>query len=167
MSGKVQNVQPVEALPVGLVSWYAPGKRPVALVTYWMAMIGGPLPRIRLSWPGRRDACSLFWPGGDFILNLPDPQTLPLLRKLASQGRLCFDIENDLGQLATKGTMVCAPRLSQYPSQLECRNGKVDNDPFLPEVSGEVVLLHLGSTELQVHSALDLCEVNPFRLPAD
>lgn len=165
MGEPFRNVQqPVEALPAGLISWYAPGNRPVALVTYWMAMVGGTVPRVRASWPGRRDARSLFWPGGDFVLNIPDEKCLPLIRKLVSLGRLCLDLENDLGQVATQGEMVRAPRLVQCTSQLECCSGKVDSNAFEPEVTGEVVLLHLGPTDLSVHAELDLSDVNPFRL---
>jgi flavin reductase (DIM6/NTAB) family NADH-FMN oxidoreductase RutF len=163
MEKSYRNWQPVQALPAGLITWYAPGGRPVALVTYWMAMIGGESPRVRASWPGRRDPRSLFWPGGDFILNIPDEKSLPLIRKMVSQGCLCLDVENDLGEVATSGSTVCAPRLARCPCQLECCGGRVENITAEPEVSGHIVLLHLGATEMQVQSGLDLQEINPFR----
>ncbi len=164
MGESYRNWKPVEGLPAGLISWYAPGGRPVALVTYWLAMIGGDAPRVRASWPGRRDSRSLFWPGGDFVLNIPGEKSLPMIRKLVSQGRVCLDVENDLGIISTDGSIVRAPLLTTCPAQIECRNGRIDEEPVEPEVFGDVVLIHRGGTSLPVCSGLDLCKIDPFRL---
>jgi flavin reductase (DIM6/NTAB) family NADH-FMN oxidoreductase RutF len=167
MGKSYRNWKPVEGLPAGLISWYAPGGRAVALVTYWLAMIGGERPSVRASWPGRRDSRSLFWPGGDFVLNIPGEKSLPMIRKLAAQGRVCLDVENDLGMIPAEGEVVRAPRLTIYPAQIECCSGRIDEEPVEPEVYGDVVLIHRGGISQPASSGLDLCMFNPFWLPSD
>lgn len=163
MGTSCRNRQPVEGLPVGLVSWYAPGERAVALVTYWVAMIGGEVPRLRASWPGRRDPRSLFWTGGDFVLNIPSEKSLPAIRQLARLGRVCLDVEDDLGVFPAEGELVHAPRMSNCPVQIECCRGCVDQGPVEPEVFGHVLLMHRGEICLPVGAGLDVAELDPFR----
>ena len=59
---------PVAWRPAGLISWYGPDGKPLVLVTSWIALVGGSLPRLRTAWCGRFDSDSCYWPGGDFIL---------------------------------------------------------------------------------------------------
>mgnify|MGYP002398004014 CR=1 FL=1 len=163
MSMRWRDRYPVGGLPAGLLSWYAPGQRPVALVTFWMAMIGGEQSRLRAAWPGRRDPRSLFWSGGDFVLNVPDGQDLTLIRGLVDRGILCFDIEQDLGMLAAPASQVEAPRLRHCPVQIECARGRVDTEPHEPEVTGEVIVMHCKDTATGMTASPDLDALQPFR----
>ena len=148
--------QPIEGLPAGLLSWFAPGDMPVVLVTHWVALIGGKSPRLRASWPGRRDPRSLFWPGGDFILHLLSEENLRELGRLAGAGRLCFDAEGDLGLVASPAAVVKAPLFRQFPAQLECCHGKIEGAAAEPEVAGEVLWVHTGAGEIDVGGGMDL-----------
>jgi hypothetical protein len=159
-----RNWKPVDGLPAGLISWFAPGGRTVAMVTYWLAMVGGTHPRVRASWPGRRGDCSLFWPGGDFVLNIPDKKNLQRVSKFVGQGMTCLDIERDLGITPVGGALVQAPRLSTCPVQIECRNGSIDQNLFEPQVLGDPVLMHHAGTLLPVRAGLDVSELLPFSL---
>src|SRR6056297_988629 len=123
-----RDKKPIEGLPAGLISWFSPGDKPVVLVTFWVALIGGDLPRVRASWPGRRDPRSLFWPGGDFILHFLTDENLAEVGRLAGSGRLCFDAEADLGLVASPSAAVRAPLYRQFPMQLECCSGKIETD---------------------------------------
>lgn len=161
-----RNWKPVEGLPAGLISWFAPGGRTVAVVTCWLAMVGGTEPRLRASWPGRRDACALFWPGGDFVLNIPDKKSLQMVSRFVRQGMICLDVERDLRITPLAGMLVQAPRLSTCPVQVECRNGSIDQSLFEPQILGAAVLMHRAGTVLPVEAGLDVGELDPFSLPS-
>jgi len=144
------------------MTWYAPGQKAVALVTYWMAMIAGEPPRLRAAWPGRRDPRSLFWPGGDFVLNVPGDTDLQLILRLVGRGRVCFDVELDLAMPITPASVVFAPRLAHCPVQMECRGGLVDAELAEPEVAGEVALLHCNGNVIDVVTEPDFTKLKPF-----
>ena len=160
-----RNRKAVEGLPAGLISWFTPEGRAVAMVTYWLAMVGGAEPRVRASWPVRRDTCSSFWTGGDFVLNIPEGESLPMISRFTGQGIFCLDIERDLGVTPTDGDLVQAPRIPTCPVQIECKSGSIDQDFFEPQVFGSAVLMHRGGTSLPVDTGLDICELAPFYLP--
>ena len=128
-------------------------------------MIAGEPPRLRAAWPGRRDPRSLFWPGGDFVLNVPGDHDLQLLLRLVGSGRVCFDVEQDLAMPIAPASVVSAPRLAQWPVQLECRGGRVDSQPAEPEVAGEVALLHCNGNVVDVGTQLDFAKLMPFGVP--
>lgn len=157
-----REISPVGWLPAGLVSWYTPGGQPVAMVVGWMALICGPDPRLRVAWPGRRDALARFWPGGDFVLNVPGADCLARLYPLVDAGTRCLPLLEDLGLVVRPGSKVKAPRLWGCPLQFECQDGCVASDLFEPEVVGRVVLLHRNDTQFDPSQVPDLCAINPF-----
>ncbi len=129
-------------------------------------MVGGEIPRLRAAWPGRRDPRSLFWSGGDLVLNIPTGRDLQLVHALVDTGRLCFDIEQDLGLPVLAAVAVEAPRLESCPVQLECRRGQVDTSPVEPEVSAEILLLHRGGEIVDMAADLNLAALQPLRVPS-
>lgn len=165
MPKRLRDRVPVGGTPAGLISWYAPGQKAIALVTTWMALVSGEPPRLRAAWPGRRDPRSLFWPGGDFVLNVPGDRDLQLILKLVGSGRVCFDVEQDLGIPVMSASAVSAPRLVQCPVQLECCRGRVDTEPVEPEVTGMVSHLHCGGEIVDLAGGADLVKLKPFSLP--
>ncbi|HKL25136.1 MAG TPA: hypothetical protein VJ910_02785 [Desulfuromonadales bacterium] len=158
-----RDKKPIEGLPAGLISWFSPGDKPVVLVTFWVALIGGDLPRVRASWPGRRDPRSLFWPGGDFILHFLTDENLAEVGRLAGSGRLCFDAEADLGLVASPSAAVRAPLYRQFPMQLECCSGKIETDAQDPEIAGKVLRVHCATSEIDCAAEMDLHGLGLFR----
>jgi len=153
---------PVSWFPAGLISWYAPGAVPVALVTSWIALIGGDEPRIRTAWHGRHTPLSRLWTGGDFVFNVPSEPDLKTIRDLMKQGKLCLDVATDLQQTCIEGTSAAAPRLTACPVQLECVGGSLSDSGYDHELQGEVLLLHRGGQSIAVDEVTDLCAIQPL-----
>lgn len=153
---------PVAWLPAGLISWYAPGGLSVALVTSWVALIGGHRPRIRTAWHGRHDALSRFWAGGDFVLNVPHEKCLGKIREVMAEGKLCLNAETDLGLECVSGLAALAPRLLDCAVQIECVAGKLFDTGFEAELGGDVVRLHRGHMIVDPFEIPDLCVVQPL-----
>ncbi|MDH3999458.1 MAG: hypothetical protein OET90_11555 [Desulfuromonadales bacterium] len=153
---------PVSWLPAGLVSWYAPDGAPLVLVMSWLSLIGGERPRVRASWHGRQDALSRFWPGGDFVLNLPDQNLLGEVQRKMRSGLLCFrsDELSDCPHLDSLS--VRAPRLSQCPTQIECCNGVLLDDGGEPELGGVAVTVHRLGATLSPQDIPELCAIRPL-----
>lgn len=153
---------PVSWLPAGLISWFAPDGSPVALVTSWMALIGGNDPRIRTAWHGRQDALSRFWAGGDFVLNVPDETALVRIHERMRQGELCFHADKLFSSSIVTGLSATAPRLTGCLVQIECRNGVLLNDGFEPELSGVVMKVHRNGTALSPDDVPEICAIRPL-----
>jgi hypothetical protein len=115
----LEKKAPIQWLPAGLISWYAAEGFPVALVTSWIALVGGEGPRLRTAWHGRHDALSSNWLGGDFILNVPHERCLVEIRKSISKGQLCLKVDEELGLNCSSGVAAMAPRLIDCAVQIE------------------------------------------------
>ncbi len=148
---------PVSWLPAGLISWFAPDGSPVALVTSWMALIGGDTPRLRMAWHGRHDSLSRFWAGGDFILNVPDETALVEIHGRMQQGLLCFKADGFFGYSSVSDLTARAPRLTGCPVQIECCNGVLIGDGFEPELSGDLVKIHRHGNVLSPGDVPEIC----------
>jgi len=163
MVDKEYEIRPVVAwLPAGLISWYAPGEPPLAMVTSWVALIGGDNPRIRMAWHGRDKDLSQGWTGGDFVFNVPSESGLQAIRDLMAQGKFCLDVDADLQQEYARGVTAAAPRLTDCAVQLECVGGILSDSDYDSELSGEVVHLHRGSVSMAVAEIEDLCAMQPL-----
>lgn len=166
MSEKSHEIfAPVAWLPAGLISWYAPGGAPVALVTSWVALIGGMNPRMRTAWHGNQDAASRFWAGGDFVYNIPDEASLREIRRMIQYGQLCLHAENDLKYDCMSGIASVAPRLINCRVQIECVNGKLIDSGGEIELCGDVVRLHRDQVVIVPGQIPDLCAIEPLGLP--
>lgn len=154
--------QPVAWLPAGLITWQAPGARTYALATGWMALVGGKTPRLRAAWPGQRDPASRFWPGGPFVLNIPDSRSLKKVGQLLDQGRACLDVAGDLEMTVHPAARVPVPCLDGCSLYFECLDGRILRDNFEPEVAGEVVLLRRDGVLLDPRDVPELCAISPF-----
>lgn len=143
--------------PAGLISWYAPDDIPYALVTSWVALIGGDAPCIITAWHGQYNALSRVWKGGDFVFNVPSEQGLQAIRDLMAQGKLCLDVCADLRQACVIGLVAAAPRLTGCSVQLECIGGTLSDSEYDTELRGEVVYLHRGPVSMAAADIKDLC----------
>jgi flavin reductase (DIM6/NTAB) family NADH-FMN oxidoreductase RutF len=156
---------PVAWLPAGLVSWYAAGGMPVVLVTSWVALVGGKAPKMRTAWHGGQDSMSRFWPGGDFVYNVPDDECLAKIHAVMRKGRLCLDPEKDLSFQCATGLISVAPRLLDCRVQIECINGNlVASSGVELELCGDVVRLHRDKVVLDPDEVPDLCAIEPLSL---
>lgn len=153
---------PIAWLPAGLISWYAADGLAVALVTSWVALVGGDRPRIRTAWHGRHDPLSRFWAGGDFVLNVPYDCGLSEIRKVMCRGKLCLSAEVDLGQTCASGVAVAAPRLLDCAVQIECVGGKLVDAGFDVELCGDVVRVHRDKVVIDPVDIPDLCAIHPL-----
>ncbi len=153
---------PIAWLPAGLISWYAPGGVPLALVTSWIALIGGRRPRIRTVWHGRHDPLSGIWMGGDFVVNIPYESCLAKVREVLCQGKICLNSEAELGLTFAMGVAAVAPRLLECEVQIECISGKLVDAGFDTELSGDVVRVHRGSAVIDPADIPDLCAMQPL-----
>jgi flavin reductase (DIM6/NTAB) family NADH-FMN oxidoreductase RutF len=153
---------PVAWLPAGLISWYAPDGAPVALVTSWIALIGGQRPRIRTAWHGRHDPLSRFWASGDFILNVPYGGSLDKIREVMLNGKLCLQVETDLGYSWSPGIASVAPRLLDCAVQIECVGGRLVDTGFDAELCGDVMRLHRCQVVIDPVDVPDLCAIHPL-----
>ncbi len=153
---------PVAWLPAGLISWYGAGGMSVALVTAWVALVGGARPRLRTAWHGRSEALSRFWAGGDFIFNVPHESDLVRIREAMSQGKLCLNAELDLGYVCASGVAVVAPRLLDCAVQIECVGGRLINACFESDLCGDVVCMHRGEVVINPADIPDLCAIHPL-----
>jgi flavin reductase (DIM6/NTAB) family NADH-FMN oxidoreductase RutF len=145
-----------------LISWYASKAIPVALVTSWVALVGGEQPRIRTAWHGRHNSLSRLWTGGDFVFNAPTESGLKTIRELMKQGNHCLDVGADLQQTCIIGTAAAAPRLTACPVQLECIGGTLFDSGYDIELKGDVILLHRGGQSIGVDEITDLCAIQPL-----
>ena len=153
---------PIAWLPAGLISWYALDGLPVALVTSWVALVGGERPRIRTAWHGRHDSLSRFWSGGDFVLNVPYDSGLSKIRKVMRRGNLCLKPEIDLGETCAPGVVAVAPRLLDCAVQIECVSGKLVDVGFDVELCGDVVRVHREKVVIDPVDISDLCAIHPL-----
>lgn len=158
----LQVKAPIAWFPAGLISWYAPGGLSVALVTSWVALVGGHRPRIRTAWHGRHDPLSRFWPGGDFVLNVPHANCLGKIREVMAEGRLCLNTATDLGLESVSGLAALAPRLLACAVQIECIAGKLVDGGFEAELGGDVVRLHRGRVVVDPSDVPDICALQPL-----
>ena len=153
---------PLAWLPAGLISWYAPGGSPVALVTSWLALIGGKGPRIRTAWHGRQDPLSRFWPGGDFVLNVPSLAGLQYVQRVMERGYICLTAKDEFPLNSASGIAAEAPRLLDCVIQIECVGGKLVDVGSDVELCGEVVRVHRDSTVINPADIAGLCAINPL-----
>jgi flavin reductase (DIM6/NTAB) family NADH-FMN oxidoreductase RutF len=152
----------VPQMAAGLVSWYAADGRPHAIVTSWVTLIGGERPQLRLAWYGRHDPRSRFWPGGDFIFNVPDDAERPRLRSLLRGGHLCLDVDADLGYRCQTGAAAKAPCLTECSVQIECVGGRMCDEGFDVNLCGEVVRFRRGELAVAPEEVTELCDLWPF-----
>lgn len=153
---------PVAWLPAGLISWYAPDGSPVALVTSWLALIGGQSPRVRTAWHGGRDSLSRFWPGGDFVLNVPSRKGLAEIQSELASGRLCLTSTSGFNMESRSGIAAVAPRLLQCVVQVECLRGQLVDVGKETELCGDVVRVHRHETVVGPDDIPDLCAIQPL-----
>lgn len=163
MNGQAFKIKaPVAWLPAGLISWYEPGDVPVALVTAWIALVGGDKPLIRLAWHGRDDPLSRFWTGGDFVLNIPCESEMVKIRDAMSCGKLCLNVEEVLGYTCLSGIVAAAPRLPGCGVQIECLAGRLVDSDFDTELCGHVACLHRDGVVIDASEMTDLCTIKPL-----
>ncbi len=153
---------PVAWLPAGLISWYAPGGLPLALVTSRVALVGGDRPRLMTAWHGYHDPLSRFWAGGDFVLNVPCESDLSVIRETTHQGKLCLHADEELGYLCMLGASAVAPRLVDCAVQIECVGGRLVDGGFDAELCGDVVRVHRDKVVIDPRDILDLCAIYPL-----
>jgi flavin reductase (DIM6/NTAB) family NADH-FMN oxidoreductase RutF len=153
---------PIAWLPAGLISWYASDGSPITLVTAWVALVGGDNPRIRTAWHGRHETLSRFWPGGDFVLNVPYEKELDKIRKVMSQGKLCLNAQDSLGYTCSSGVVAIAPRLLDCAVQIECLAGRLIDSDFDTELCGDVVRVHRDGIVIDTTDIPDLCAIQPL-----
>lgn len=157
-------ITPLSWLPAGLITWYAPSGAPLALVTSWIALIGGDRPRIRTAWHGRQNPLSRFWHGGDFAFNVPSAICLRELRHFTQKGAFCLNIESDLGQSSVCGLTSVSPLLTKCAIQLECTSGQLLDSDYDTELTGDVLRLHRGQKVINVAEVPDLCAIQPLSI---
>lgn len=153
---------PIAWLPAGLISWYAPGGAPLALVTSWVALIGGERPSLRTAWHGHQDPLARFWLGGDFVYNVPHDVGLDQIRDVMRQGKLCLNAGDDLGLDVKPGLAALAPLLSGCAVQLECVQGRLVEAGADSDLCGEVVRLHRGTVVLSPADVPEFCAIQPL-----
>lgn len=151
-------------LPAGLISWYAAGGEPVALVTSWLALVGGPRPRLRTAWHGRQALMAEAWEKGDFVLNVPYASRLDKIRHVMRQGKLCLQAEAGLGFATAAGSAVLAPRLLGCAMLIECSAGKLVDAGYATELCGDVVLVQRGEIVLDPCDPQAVCAILPLSL---
>lgn len=156
------TLAPVAWQPAGLISWYAPGGVPLALVTPWVALLGGARPRIRTAWYGSRDPFSRFWMGGDFVLNVPREAELACIRQIMREGRLCVNAQSDLGCACASGVAAVAPRLIDCAVQIECVAGKLIETGFDVDLCGDVARVHRSGAVIDPAGIPDICAIRPL-----
>jgi len=163
MVAKASNIlTPVALLPAGLISWYDREGCAMALVTSWVALLGGQAPRIRTAWHGRHDPLSKLWRGGDFVLNIPRPESLVEICKAMSNDQFCLRAEADLNFTCTTGVAAVAPRLSECAVQIECIRGRLVDVGFDLELCGDVARVHRGAFAVDPSDIPDLCAIQPL-----
>lgn len=160
MESKIRT--PIVWLPAGLISWYATGGRPLALVTSWVALIGGDRPCLRTAWHGRQDPHSRFWSGGDFVYNVPHDAGLVQIREVMRRGRLCLSPHEDLGLDCQPAVTALAPLLTDCAVQLECVQGRLVKVGWDTELRGGVVCLHRGGGVIRPSDVPEFCAVKPL-----
>lgn len=153
---------PIAWMPAGLISWYAPDGVPLALVTAWVAVVGGDKPSIRTAWHGRNDPLSRFWAGGDFVLNVPFERDMLKIREAMSQGKLCLNPQEVLAYTCVSGVTAGAPRLLDCAVQIECLGGRLVDSAFDTELCGSVACVCRENVVIDPSDIPDLCAIQPL-----
>jgi flavin reductase (DIM6/NTAB) family NADH-FMN oxidoreductase RutF len=153
---------PVAWRPTGLISWYGPDGNPLVLVTSWIALVGGSLPRLRTAWCGRFDSDSRYWLGGDFILNIPHESDLETISRIMDKGKFCLHAEEDMNYSCLSGLSATAPRLLECAVQIECVEGRLIETAFDAELCGDVARVHRAGVNLDSFEIPDLCAIDPL-----
>jgi flavin reductase (DIM6/NTAB) family NADH-FMN oxidoreductase RutF len=154
---------PVAWRPAGLISWYAPDGKPLVLVTSWIALVGGALPRLRTAWCGRFDSDSCYWQAGDFILNVPHDSDLETISRIMGKGKFCLLAEEELAYSCLPGVAATAPRLLECAVQIECVGGCLIETGFDAELCGDVARVHRDGVNLDPLEIPDICAIYPLR----
>ncbi len=147
--------------PAGLISWYAPDGSSIALVTSWVALVGGDKPRLRTAWYGRHCPLPNLWSGGDFVLNVPNESDLEKLREVMSLGQLCLNAQA-LGYTCSSGIAAAAPRLLDCAVQIECVGGRLVESAFDADLCGDVVRVHRNDDVINPADIPDICAIQPL-----
>ena len=150
----------VESLPVGLITWYLPGGRAVALAAAWLAVVNGQPPELRAGSPGMVEGCELLPVAGDFAVNIPAAAaSLPLHELVAAAGSPVL-LAGTIG--TSPARTVHAPLLNGCAVQLECAGGRVVAGGWDAELAGTVRLLRRGGLIIDPAAYPDLCALRPL-----
>ncbi len=153
---------PLAWLPAGLISWYDPDGNPLVLVTPWIALVGGPLPRLRTAWYGHYDSDTHFYQGSDFVLNVPHDRDFETIGSILNKGKFCLHDEQELSYSCCSGVVAVAPRLLECVLQIECVGGRLLETNFDTELCGDVASIHRDGINLNPLEIPDLCAIHPL-----
>jgi hypothetical protein len=154
---------PIDVAPVGLVTWFAPGGPAAALLTSWLAVVGGTPPQLRAGCGG----CGLhegqFPAGTDFAVNVPAERQFPKLQALIRDLRAGAPLMAvELAGLIP-ARMVSAPLLAGCALHLECARGSLMPGDWERELAGELLLLRRGAVTHTSAAGDDFCALWPLR----
>jgi len=151
---------PIDGLPVGLATWFAPGG-PVAMFTSWLAVVNGCPPELRAGCPGRTAGDEHFPAGADFVINVPANAQIQKLRELLQEGVPGRPVPIAAG-LLQPARSVQAPLLTGCVLQIECAHGRLPGGEWEPELAGDILLLHRGGHFLKPADHPDFCALRPL-----
>lgn len=159
IEGSTDIKAPVAWLPAGLISWYAGSGLPQALVTSWVALVGGERPCLRTAWHGYSDPDSRLWGGGDFMVNIPYERDLVKIREVMRHGKLCLKGDEDLNYGYVPGLTAIAPRLLDCAVQIECVGGRLIDTGFDAELGGDVARVYRDNVAIDAVDVSGVCSV--------
>lgn len=151
---------PVDASPVGLVTWFAPTGEAVAVLASWLAVINGQPPELRAGCSGRGWERQL--PAGmDFAVNVFAELPMPPLwgPEQGAAGSLVLDASLPL----FTARLAHAPLLAGCALQIECAHGRLLPGDWEPELAGDILLLHRGGLIFDPADVRDFCALLPLR----
>lgn len=154
-----QGWLPVEGSPVGLVTWFAPTGRAVAVLASWLAVINSQPPELRAGCTGQGWDGS-FPAGMDFVVNVYADLQLPRLLVAVRGATGPVVLPDGLDRIPAR--LVHAPLLAGCALQIECARGRILPGDWEPELAGEIRLLHRGGLILDPADYSDFCGLRPL-----
>lgn len=152
---------PIEGLPVGLITWYAPAG-PVAVLISWLAVVNGFPPELRAGCSGRLPGDEPFPEGADFAINIPGDEKIHGLRELMQEGA-AGPVSIGARVKLHPARSVHAPLLTGCVLQIECAHGRLLAGEWEPELAGDILLLHRGGHFIDPADHPDFCALFPLR----
>jgi hypothetical protein len=157
---------PIGNLPVGLITWYAPGGAVMVLGTSWLGVIGGHPPELRAGCCVPAAGPESLPAGADFAVNILGRAAFPVRPSPVPKGVPGGPLVLGANSAIIPGHAVRAPLLAECALQIECSFGRLLADAWEAVLAGDVRLLHRGGQRLDPADYADFCALHPLRIPA-
>jgi hypothetical protein len=158
----VEGLLPIDSPPVGVVTWYTPSGAVGALTTSWLGVVNGHPPELHAGCCMQLRGSPPFAPGTDFAVNIPASLDRQILSKLPQWSLPGCTLELGAETELLSAHVIRAPLLAGCTLQIECSGGRALPGDWVPQLAGNILLLHRGGRCLDPTSCRDFSALHPL-----